>query len=535
MLTQISREEFRQKYLLGRQVSHEGVRSFEARDTADRTVLVHLLGAVDGPDAVPWLAALSALTPERRSGLLGAFQIDREAVLVTAFLPQVRSLAEWFVASAGSRKATDQASAEQDGNITSVEPGSTTAGATTDPESAGLADHPSEVPARAEDASTSQDAGEFSRMFASDNHDSVSAPVDEVPTEIMPRLDDPADSKSQPAGGVGQQQVQQPDKGHGEFTRMFGAQQADSPAPPTEPPAEQKPTVTAESSDTAGSEPDQKASEFTVFFGAEEKAGVDPQRSQTPITQPSPTGPPRQPAKPGRPDEKRKAGPRIVWRDQKSKAVPPEPEQPKITIRLAKDSPPEETGQAVRPQAPPPGPAPSQPPGQFTEIFGRALPPESAPSYPGTGGAPKGEQPADTKPPPFETSPRKSIGDQRAPLSGSTSSDYLRALGYDSQAAPPPAAPAPEPVKDKYEYSPDLPPPVSEPHPQPAPGPGDYTRVVSGRPAVPPPAASAPGPGPGPRKESRESAPTKAPTWLWVALVAIVLVMVLLIVLVVLT
>jgi hypothetical protein len=563
MLTEINREDFRERYLLGRQVAHEGVRSFEARDTADRNVMVHLLGAVEGPEAVPWLAALSALTPERRSGLLGAFEIDGEAILVTESLPQVRSLADWFVTTAGDRKVTDQMPAVNDGGNTSVDPTINTAGSSTDLDLAGVSNPPTESPAQAGDPDPGQDAGEFTRMFVPHQPGPDSVPPDEETTEVIPRVDDPAHPGPE-AAEIGQSPVKQTGKDHGEFTRMFGGEPEDAPAPPAEQPQEPQPAATSEGRVTPRKETDKHGSEFTEFFGAKEEADVAPQHSQTPIIQPSSAGPARQHEPPRRPDEKRKAGPRIVWRDQKSKKVPPVPEPPEIKVRRAKESPPgamdakASTQPEMRPspplsaspkapgkEPPPmPGPVPSQPPGQFTEIFGHALSQDPEPRPPRTDGLAtsdrKFEQPTMEERPPPDKGPRASVSDHDALLSGQASDDYLRALGSESQVVPPPAAPAPKPAGDQYDYSPDLPPPVPRPQPDPAPGPSDYTRVVSGHPAVPPPPAAAaqapaPAPAPGPVSENGESAPAKVPTWLWVALVAIVLIMVLLIVVVVLT
>ena len=188
-------------------------------------------------------------------------------------------------------------------------------------------------------------------------------------------------------------------------------------------PEEQRPVASADGLLTPDTGPEKPGGEFTEFFGAKENTDLAPPPAQKPVEPPVPTNAPRQEMSLKRPDEKPKAGPRIVWRDKKPKEVTPKPEKPETQVKWKKGSPPGATDARapVQPelkpppppsvvpkptlQAPPPpsAPAPSQPPGQFTEIFGHALSQGSPPGPPATGGSPKSDrqvqQPIDVRGP----------------------------------------------------------------------------------------------------------------------------------------
>jgi hypothetical protein len=519
MLTEISIDDFRDRYLLGRQVAHEGVRSFEARDAADQQVMVHLLGPVDGPEAVPWIAAVSALDPERRAGLLGAFQVEGEAVLVTELVPEVRSLADWFVSTSSRGDVAPRDSVVRDDGKQSASPAvprDDTPASQTASDSAAMA-HLSDA---------SGEPGEFTRMFG---HDKRADDID-APTEPMEKYVPGADDSMKPepqSVETDQAPSRQAEKEQGDFTRMFGSQQEDAYARPPQQPKQPEPAPQPDAPLVPEEKPEKERGEFTKLFGAGGAQDSGPRPSGTLAEHPrqedaqrTDVAPPQPPA------EEPRSGPRIVWRDKKSTDTPRK--------------------QPTKEPPAPPKPAKSKPPGQFTEIFGHELSSDSAPgaapspSELGSGHR-KAEQPRRVEPPVPDTGPRKSIGDMNQPFSGQSSDDYLKALGSAPRAEPPaPPAPPPKPTTIESDYSPDLPPPVTTPRTDAAPGPSDYTRVVSGHPAVPPPTPApapspSPAPAPSPAKESDQAGPTKVPTWLWVALVAIVLIMVLLIVIVVLT
>jgi hypothetical protein len=217
MLTEISRDSFREMYLLGRQVAHEGVRSFEARDTADQQVMVHLLGAVDGPEAVPWLAAVGALPAERRAGLLAAFQVEGEAILVTEFQPEVRSLADWFVSTSSRRGGAPPTPAVQDGEKAPVSPTVPADEVAEGEDAARGMETAVESPAQAQVSDSDRDAGEFTKMFGHEQGPSPSA----VPPEPIERpaasADAPIESEPSPVE-FEQAPSQQADKEQGEFT-----------------------------------------------------------------------------------------------------------------------------------------------------------------------------------------------------------------------------------------------------------------------------------------------------------------------------
>ncbi len=559
MLTDISKEDFTARYLLGRQVAQEGVRSYEGRDTEDRRVLVHLLGPVEGPQAVPWLAALGALTPERRSGLIGAFRVDGEAILVTEHQDHVSSLAEWFVATAGGKKVTNQTSPSPTSD-TSGEMGAAAYHEAAEPgrvdETEGTT---AESPAHAADSAPESGAGEFTRLFAPETQGTAKTPRDNEVTEIIPRVVDSDKTQPQEAD-PGHDQAQQSSQEQGEFTRMFGAKQKDTPEQTLGDPGEHKPPTPSGETATAGAASDEGGAgtggEFTRVFGAQETAGTERHRPQPRDQRPSPSSSSKPQVPPQQRDEERKGRPRIVWRDQKSKSPGPEPKRAdaKASPRPAEAkpspppiTPPKPTGQE---KAPPKRPEQEQPPGQFTEIFGRDLLKESESSRPETDRQPQSDRsmglPAEDRSLHYDTEPRTPASGRPPPLSGQGSDDYLRALGSDSQVEPPKPAPTPEPEGRQHEHHPDLPPPVSKPRQESAPGPGDYTRVISGgsaspqqsaapSPAPPPAPTPAPAPASSAPKDNGEAATAKVPVWLWVVLAAIVLLMILLVVIVVLT
>jgi len=108
MLVEITEARFKASYRLGRQVTEQGAKSFEARDSSNQVVIVHFLGPVLSPETQKRLVDVAALPPERKTSLKAAFQLGDEAVLVTAFMPHIRSFDDWFVSVAGERTLADE-------------------------------------------------------------------------------------------------------------------------------------------------------------------------------------------------------------------------------------------------------------------------------------------------------------------------------------------------------------------------------------------------------------------------------------------
>lgn len=592
MLTQISEKVFRSRYVLGKQITYQGVRTFEARDTADRVVMVHFVGSVESAETAEWLAALERLPPNRRRGLVGAFQVGGEAVLVTEFQPHVRSFEDWFVSIAGEPTLSDVGSPPGIDGMPYDGPtlltGALDAGA-----DQGMGSQPPEPTAGQPAAEAKEGAGDFTSMFGPVKPAEEKPPEEPPPDEVVSGFGDAAAGKPPP---MSQPESEPPARQPGEFTRLFGAlsepkatgaekpagsvppaqdEPPQAPEPPAQVPGQVTPTAAGAGPDEARRETPPQEGGFTEIFGTSEGGGGHADRSQTLAEQPGAPEPPRTTPSGGQPEEPHRAGPRIVWRDRAAEP-PAEPREPKVKIRWGGDQTPragdgrvqEPPTEPEQPSGPPkeyqpPSKEPAPPPqvskpGQFTEIFGQALTPGSEPSAEGPG-SPGADQDdfrfPDVDLPPHETGPRKSVSEQIAPLSGRGSADYLQALNADSAIEPAPPAPVPEaPAPEPGVGPPDLPPPVVSPTP--APGPSDYTQIVSGQsvqpggapvagmPGATPPQPAAPPVAPPPAAAPAASAPTqsgagepevpKTPTWLWVALGAIGIVAVLLIVIVVL-
>lgn len=537
MLVRISEARFNAAYRLGKQVTEQGVKSFEARDSSDRVVMVHFLGSVLSPETQKRLVDLAALPPERKTGLEGAFQLDYEAVLVTGFMPHVRSFNDWFVSVAGERTLTDETERRAKPDFTHDSPTlltSTLEGGsdrTRRPEGA----VPDQQPTGASDSK--QGASDFTRMFG---------PI---------KADSEGLAESRPPG-----------KEPGEFTRVFGALAEEPPKPAKQ--SESRSVTTPGPAGPSGTAPvsDRSGGGFTEVFGPGDRAPASAGQSQTLADPPSPPSPPIRPAQPPEAKgsaEPRPAKPRIVWRDRSKEATPPEPSQPQDRVRWQKDeaeppvdsilkqpAPAPDSGSAPGPSpsrseatpSGPPGsrmpatPPPQEAPGQFTQIFGQELSSGAASAGPGSRAPDWPTSSRDDEFPPHYKAPQHSVSDQGASLPDRKSSDYLRALSGDASVETPRAAPAPErPPIQQEQYSPDLPPPLAA-APPPTPAPSDYTRMMAG-PAVQPKEAPVPPPAPvaSPEPEIPEPAETRTPTWLWVALATIGIIAVLLVVLVVLT
>jgi hypothetical protein len=542
MLIQISNARFQTRYKLVKQVADEEVRTYEARDNNDRLVMVHFLGPAASPATRAHLARLAALRPEARKGLVGAFQIDDDAVLVTEFLPHARSFDDWYSSIAGEQTIPDSPASgtgsgvDVDGPTVLIKAQQADLGPTPTPEP------PVQDLARGSDASAEERAGEFTKMFRpleGDSDDATEGPPDEVVSSFGDSAEPP------PAPAAERQTPQQPpSKQRGEFTRMFGALAEE---PPAETPTDKARVEGPDPPGTSAPKADKRSDGFTEVFGPSERPGAGPGQSQTVVEPPDQASQASRAGGEPRPDEDRPAAPRIVWRDRKSEETPPEPEEPKIKIRWKQDEPPDGAGAAPQeparaPEAPSdqrPAPPP-RPPGQFTEIFGKSVTPGSEPNDTPSSGAGVSDQgilehPPDTDFPPYLTGPRKSVSDQIAPLKDRGSSDYLRALNADSQAKPPPAAPISELDLSPPVYSQEEVPPPIAPPPKAAPGPSEYTQMMSGHTVEPNQIQSEAVPTESPAVESGEPAASKTPTWLWVSLAAIALVALLLIVLIALT
>jgi hypothetical protein len=462
----MTREEFDGRYPAVRRLTHEGVITYEARDTAGRRVFTHFLGPVSDHEVDRLVGLVDRLPEADRAKVLHRLDVEGMRVLVTSVLEPFSGLAPWLETRASAEAPRPGA---EDREVLSaftslfgepVRPGAAPPGGVGKkvpetrasvppppaPEPLPVPEPPARVPATpaappTEPAapttppppaapSTPAGPGEFTRLFGAERGP---PPAQEPPARVPAT---PAPPPTEPAVPTTPTPAAPPQPaGPGEFTRLFGAEQGQAPPAPGAPPA---PEPTAREPATPAPPPTEPAApttrlppaapsepagpgEFTRLFGAE---GGPPPAPEPPAWEPA-APPPTMPGEAG------------DYRDRLRGAGKPAPgTRPPAT-------PPTE------PAAPPQTPSE---PGEFTRLFGKEgdeAPPQARPPTPG--------------PTPPPASPGSS-GDYR---------DRLQGAGGPTPPTPLSSAPAP-----------DLPS-----------GPGAYTRIVSATPSQP--AGTPPAPGQG--------------------------------------